>query len=377
MSASDLERENRELKRTLRLMVNKAESDEAILTGFFALELELLRCKRLQQLLETVLHTMQEHFKICSVDMLLLDPEHSARQLLTEENLQQHGHHLRFLDHPKLLKKLFPRRSPLLGTIQELPQLRSCFSHIEPRGSSAALPLMHGDYLIGALHLHSHDAERYSNKYRYDYVAHLASVIAICMENCISHENLHRLSMVDMLTKVMNRRSFDQDILREISRSSREETALSCLFLDMDHFKKVNDSFGHLSGDQVLRTIGHLLRSAVRKTDLVARYGGEEFAILLPGCEKPQACELAERLRGQIQALIFRSESGHPFRLSASIGVSTCHPAELPDWSQASIANELIHAADTAVYQAKHNGRNQVYAVPFPGTPLYDQLAHA
>jgi len=369
MSNTALEREIRELKRTLRLMASKAEENESILTSYFALELELLRCKQLKVLLGTILVEMKSHLRICSVDLLLLDPEHSARQLLDADDAQQP--HLRFLDNTLLLKQLFPRQQMLIGTREAIPQLTTVFPEVRDNGSSVLVPLLHGDYMIGALHLHSKDAERYSHKFRYDYVTHLASVIAVCIENCITHENLHRVSMIDMLTKVMNRRSFDAEILRELSRCGREEQSLSCLFLDLDHFKKVNDTFGHLSGDQVLRTVGQLLKSSVRKTDLVARYGGEEFAILLPGCSEEGAAQLAEQLRTRVQALVFRSENGHPFRMSTSIGVSTCQPALLPEWSFSEMANELIHAADTAVYKAKHGGRNRVCAETFPPQPQY------
>ncbi len=374
MSTTALERENHELKRTLRLMVSKAEDNEVIQAGFFALELQLLSCKRLKTLLETVLIDMRAHFRICSVDLLLLDPEHSARQLLEPELLAEHTNSLRFLDNSQLLNRLFPRKQMLVGPLEQNPQICSAFPHTANRqGSSVLLPLLHGEYLIGALHLHSKDPERYCHKYRYDYVTHTAAMVALCIENCINHENLHRLSMVDMLTKVMNRRSFDQDILRELSRTRREDKPLSCLFLDLDHFKKVNDTFGHLSGDQVLRTLGQLLKSSVRKTDLVARYGGEEFAILLPGCDEAAAEHLAEVLRTKVQALVFRSENGHPFRMSTSIGCCTGYPAELLEWSFPDIANELIHAADTAVYKAKHGGRNMVCVEPFPEQPIYGQ----
>jgi len=373
MGTDALERENRELKRTLRLMARKAEDNKAILSSFFELELKLLGCNRFADLINVALVELRQHFRICSVSMLLLDPEHSARQLLDADQFEAYSPHLRFIDTTMLLNEMFPRRQMFVG---ELPaSLRSrAFPHVEGNGSGALLPLIREDFLIGALYLYSNDPERYSDRFQYDYISHMASAVSICVENCINHENLRRISMVDMLTKVMNRRSFDQEITRELSRSMRDQKPLSCLFLDLDHFKKVNDTFGHLSGDQVLRTVGQLLKGSVRKTDLVARYGGEEFAILLPCCDADSAQQLAEGLRNKVQAMVFRSENGHPFRMSTSIGVSSCHAANLTDWTLADIVNELIRAADTAVYQAKHSGRNRVCVVPFPEHPHYGKV---
>ncbi|MBY4677991.1 GGDEF domain-containing protein [Marinobacterium arenosum] len=372
MGRSSLEQENLELKRTLRLMVSKAERNEATLQSFFALELKLLNCSRLADLLQLILVEFKTHFRLSAIQLVLFDPEHAARQLL-DESLLQSTANLSFVDNQRLLRSLYPRGQLQVGPLCQELQQRAFPASNAKLLSCALLPLTHGQCLIGGLHLGSSDPDRYSEQFRYDYVAHLAAVISVCIENCISQENLRQLSMVDMLTKVKNRRSFDQELLLELSRASRGNYPLSCLFIDLDHFKKVNDTFGHLSGDQVLRTVGQLLKGSLRKTDLVARYGGEEFAVLLPNCDAGRARQIAEQLRVRVQELVFRSEKGHPFRMSTSIGFSTCAPAALLDWSLPDIGNELVHAADMAVYQSKHQGRNRVSEVAFPDQPLYGQ----
>lgn len=364
MKTLSLEQENQQLRRTIRLLASKAEANQATLQGFFDLELKLLSCNRLSQLLHLMLNGFPEHFKLSRMDIILFDPEFAARHLLDNTKVTSKHGSLRFVENYQILKQLFPRGQIQIGQLKS-SIMDEAFPNCSATHSNVLLPLVRQNCLIGALHFGSADPERYSEHYRYDYISHLASVVSVCIENCISQENLRRLSTLDTLTQVYNRGSFDQEIIREVARASREQSALSCLFLDLDHFKKVNDTFGHRTGDTVLKQIGQLLSNTLRKSDLVARYGGEEFSILLSNCDGHQALNISEQLRQKISQQVFRSDKGHPFRMSTSIGVTTCHPAELRNFSHQEIAEELVSSADNGVYQAKHQGRNQVCPAAF------------
>ncbi|PLX99885.1 MAG: diguanylate cyclase response regulator, partial [Desulfuromonas sp.] len=140
---------------------------------------------------------------------------------------------------------------------------------------------------------------------------------------------------------------------KEFSRSQRMQTPLSLIMIDLDHFKRVNDTFGHQAGDRVLTTIGHLLADHVRPYDIAARYGGEEFSLLLPETEHKEAEMIAERLRNGISALAYDGELSD-FKSTASFGVASC-----PSNSILS-AEDLIREADEALYRAKDLGRNRV-----------------
>ena len=172
------------------------------------------------------------------------------------------------------------------------------------------------------------------------------------MENARLHEETARLAITDGLTGLYNRRHFYQVLDQELVRMARYQSQASLIMLDIDNYKQFNDTHGHLAGDQVLRDAAHVMQGLARKVDTVARYGGEEFVVLLPQTDKAGAIALAERILAAAQG---KGEDGeaHGLPVTFSAGVAT-YPEDA-DTSQA-----LVHAADTALYQAKHEGKNQV-----------------
>jgi len=167
-------------------------------------------------------------------------------------------------------------------------------------------------------------------------------------------ERYRWLATIDALTGCLNRRALLERLERELNRVRRYKTEFSVLMIDLDRFKDVNDSRGHLVGDSVLRQIGDLLRSEVRSVDLAARYGGEEFVIVLPETDADGALVFAERLRKRVMQTDF-SETGEALNITVSIGVASATPeGEVPT------PDTLIAQADKALYRAKNQGRNRV-----------------
>ena len=164
-------------------------------------------------------------------------------------------------------------------------------------------------------------------------------------------KTLRNATLQDPLTGASNRRHLDQEMPLMYQRCSEENRAFTILMVDLDHFKRVNDQFGHPIGDDVIRSTASILLQSCRGGDLVARFGGEEFALLLPGATGTTAIEVAERIRKRVEN--YDWQQFHPdLKVTCSIGVA--------EMNQEANATELLNYADQALYQAKEKGRNRV-----------------
>ncbi|ADU64253.1 MAG: GGDEF domain-containing protein [Pseudodesulfovibrio sp.] len=177
--------------------------------------------------------------------------------------------------------------------------------------------------------------------------------LGLALRNALIFKEVKLRADRDGLTRIYNRHSFDERLIYEIKRRRRYNHDLSLLMVDLDHFKQVNDTYGHKAGDMVLRKVGEILTETFRTTDLAARYGGEEFVVLLPHTSEEAAWKLAERIRESIQGCVFRFD-GHEFSVTASIGVASVEAGALTR------DDDLLIKADKALYKAKNNGRNMV-----------------
>jgi len=178
---------------------------------------------------------------------------------------------------------------------------------------------------------------------------------AIALENALRVQRAEALSVTDDLTQLYNSRYLSQVLRRETKRASRSGRPLSLLFVDLDGFKAINDTHGHLFGSRALVEAASVIRASARETDMVARFGGDEFALILPDTGTEGAVSVGERLRDRIAAFSFLEGDGLSIRLTVSVGVAT-----LPD--VAASAEGLVQAADKAMYWVKEHGKNGIYA---------------
>jgi diguanylate cyclase (GGDEF)-like protein len=182
---------------------------------------------------------------------------------------------------------------------------------------------------------------------------YLASQGGASLENVALHERVQRQAVTDELTGLANHRAFQEALASEIERARRFETSVGLVLIDIDDFKRVNDTHGHQTGDRVLAAVARVLRNESREIDHPARYGGEELAVVLPGADLDGAHGLAERVRRAIAALeVPLGEDVPPLRITASFGV-----ASLPECADDQVA--VIAAADEAMYEAKRSGKNR------------------
>ena len=227
--------------------------------------------------------------------------------------------------------------------------------------SVLCVPLVSKNKIQGVIELINKVGGSSFDRHDLELVTALAGYGAIAIENARLYERAEELAITDDTTQVSNMRYFHHILNREVIRARRRDSTLSLLFIDLDRFKDVNDTYGHLHGSRLLKEIAHLLKGNLRAIDLVARYGGDEFVALLPDTDHGTAYRLAERLRAQVEAFAFRAEPGVVIQVTASVGV-----ASFPD--QAQTKEDLVRFADQAMYRAKGAQRNLVYSA------LQDQL---
>jgi diguanylate cyclase (GGDEF)-like protein len=178
---------------------------------------------------------------------------------------------------------------------------------------------------------------------------------ALALDTALRLRRAEALSVTDDLTGLYNSRYLNQVLRRETKRASRSGRPLSLLFIDLDGFKSINDSHGHLSGSRALVEAAAIIRGSARETDVVSRFGGDEFALVLPDTGGEGAFAVGERIRDRVAAFTFLESEGFNIHLTASVGVST-----LPD--VAASAEELVQAADRAMYHVKESGKNGIRA---------------
>lgn len=221
-------------------------------------------------------------------------------------------------------------------------------SHLDAcNGDYVCMPVRSASGHLGVLHVES--SERMGKK-RADVLAVFAAHVALGLTNLRMREALQRQTVRDPLTALFNRRYFDETLQRELAACGRHGSPLSVIMLDVDHFKEVNDTWGHAAGDDALRSLAQSIRSGFRESDVLCRYGGEEFAILLPQATLEDAWTRVEQLRMAIARKEMSSGGNSLGRITISAGVASS--AEFPTPA------ELVHAADVALYEAKRSGRN-------------------
>jgi diguanylate cyclase (GGDEF)-like protein len=362
---ADLQSENLSLQQQLDLLLREAQRNEEKMRRFDRLERRLIGAGSLLELIGLVLSAYKQAFGIDFVSLALVDKDYEVARVVGGANRELSLEGLRLFESSALLDALYGEtRHPWLGHFDAARHawLFDC----EPGSvaSLALLPLVRQGELIGSLHFGSESAERYASSFGTDFLERLAAVVSLCLESALARERLKQAGLTDQLTGVQNRRYFDHRCPVEISQARRYRHALACMFLDIDRFKRINDVYGHPSGDEVLRNVAASIQAQLRAGDTVARYGGEEFVVLLPQSELHHACMIAERIRVAIERQAFYAVSGQPIKATVSIGVAML-PRELSG-ENAELAEALVAAADKALYEAKHGGRNCVKSEAAP-----------
>jgi len=263
--------------------------------------------------------------------------------------------------YPEIKKALISRKPIVIQDAMEDSIMKSVRSAIAPLGirSIVVIPIIYRDEIIGTLFLRTSRVRSAFTKREINLCNAIANISANVLYNAFLFEKLEnekarleRLAITDYLTGVYNIRYFYHRLEEEFSRAERYGHPISCIMLDIDHFKKINDTYGHRMGDMVLREFAQLVRRHVRKSDVFARYGGEEFIVLLPQTPLDGAEKEAGRLRTFIREHRFKGIGKE--RITSSIGIS-CWPVH-----DIHTHDDLITLADTALFEAKSSGRDRI-----------------
>jgi diguanylate cyclase (GGDEF)-like protein len=301
----------------------------------------------LDELLTVVCHVLLEWFRVDHVAVLMVEGEalrvraHEGRLTpsMAAGSLLSPGTGL-------AARALSSGRSVIENNVNDVDGYIVGFAETQ---SEICVPLIFFGEKMGVLALDASRKNAFDSEDRQP-LESVADICAAAIQNAHNFDRMKQLAYVDGLTGIHNRRYFEMRIVEELERAGRFQGRMSAIMVDIDHFKKLNDEFGHLLGDEILRSVSAVLKQQLRKMDMVCRYGGDEFAILVPETTGENAIRVAEKLRRQIETHHF---PGVPRPVTISCGV-----ADYP--THGLNRDEVMAAADSALYIAKQAGRNRV-----------------
>ena len=346
------------LRAQFNLLLKNAHENQHKLKRFEEIEFKLMAAESIKALLLILHDEYARLFKLDACTLLLDDTDLSLRHLIPESMYEsQNNQFLTLLNFPVELEKL--KYLPTQITTGSYQLAKHQWLMDSPNIESiAVIPLIRQGKKIGVFCCGSYDRNRFKVHKASDFLQRLSFIMAVCIENALNLERLKLSSMTDDLTQVRNRRFFDQRLPEELSRRDRSLNAISCLFLDIDHFKSVNDTYGHGIGDDVLRQVAQRVQTVLRSQDVLARYGGEEFALLLPDTGNDEAMMVAQRIITAVNKNRIVIDRNVILTVTISAGVSTLMTEEtINDIKE--LGMKLLSSADQALYDAKEQGRNR------------------
>ena len=351
--------ENETLRQQLAQLLAEARRNEEILRRHQQIDLGFIGAGSFLQLIDNIFEALAAPSKLDVVTLALIDADYEIRRVLQDLGASLEDFpNLLFFDDTAALGGLANAVAPELGPFDEVRTACVFPEQVLTPTTVALLPLRRQQNFLGLLGLGSCEAGRFVPGMATDFLEHMSAIVAVCLENVLNIERLKHLGLMDPLTGVNNRRYAEMRLIEETGRSRRHAGSLSCLYLDIDRFKQINDNFGHQCGDEVLREAALRIKAELRLSDTLGRHGGEEFIALLPDTPLTQAVSVAERIRSGIgdKPFVF---AGQERQVTISIGVAHLG-LHLSDLQVEAAGQRLVADADHALYRAKANGRNRV-----------------
>lgn len=320
------------------------------------------------KILQTIVEKIADVVEVARCSILSLSDSEELLVRASSDLKSSQEIRLDILKYPEISAAIKSRKTVLINDMKNDPLLEPVREHIKnlPMNSIVVVPILKKQSIIGTFFLRTASPLKFGISDRVVNLCQLISNMSSnALENAVLFESmksaqsyLEDLAIRDGLTRLYNHQHFHTRLAEEYSRAVRYSTRLSCLFIDIDDFKQVNDLFTHSCGDNVLNKIGSMIKDLVRESDVAARYGGDEFAILCPNTGHVGALDLAVRLLKTIRDHCFEQWNG--LKVTLSIGISTYHDGNMQS------ADLVVQAADKAMYQAKKQGKDQISVITPP-----------
>jgi len=313
---------------------------------------------------EILYHTVKKISEVipvtrCSIVKISPSMNH-FHVVATYENPDIRDIRLDLRKYPEIREALRTKRPVIIKDAKKDPLMKEVYTFISPLGikSIIVIPIIYKEETIGALFLRTSRKKLTFSRAEISFLESSANASANALYNAFLFDEirqekhrLERLAITDYLTGLYNSRYFFHRLEEEFEKAKRYNIPLSCIMIDIDYFKSINDQYGHRVGDEVLKELGRVLKKNTRRGDIIARYGGEEFIMLLPHTDREGAIKEAERLRNLISGLQFKFIDGS---ITASFGIAIYPSKDIKQF------DDIVTLADNALYNAKKEGRNRV-----------------
>ena len=309
----------------------------------------------LEAVLDTLLEALQRVFTYENGSILLVDEESGDLILARAHNYQLPPGYRVPAGRGITGRVVRTRRAEIVDDVTRDPDY---IPGVRAGRSEICVPVLRGERVLAVINIESTVPHAFGPEDLF-VLTSLAEIAALAIDNARLHGETLKLALTDGVTGLYNYRFCLECLQEQLRISQKAGKPLTLMMIDLDHFKRVNDRYGHITGDAVLRQFGEVLKSNVRESDYVCRYGGEEFCIILPGTDSHHALELADRLRRSLHHHTFVDVHGVPLetRITASIGIAT-----FPEHARNEA--DLRRAADQALYKVKKEGRDAVASAP-------------
>jgi diguanylate cyclase (GGDEF)-like protein len=329
--------------------MERLNENERIARKFFELQVSLLSILNFNQFFDRLLKGIEEKFNVPYVWISLISSGRATSLVKTFVASEDFLRHLNFIDREAFLELTGGSNKPLLANTgtAKFERLLPFNQHL-PFTSIAIVPLTLEGKPAGSINFADNSPLRFSPGIDTSFLEQLGVIVSLCLSNVAAHEELNTLAFKDPLTGLLNRRAMESALKREFSRAKRYMSPLSLVFIDLDHFKKVNDTYGHDYGDDLLRFVATNILEMARQSDVCARFAGDEFVLILPETSTVEAGKFVKRLKSFFAANPVCIK-GTDIRIVFTHGISSLGDEGVND------AVSLIKKADERLYKAKES----------------------